>query len=307
MFDDQQSKGQPKQSPATGAGSVATPPSPPKQSPHSDQLSVPAADKVAEDMFASVSDEVGTPPPPSPRPPEGLPESSLEEKKDAGGDAIRPLKIARDLDQPSPFKKKELGGDSPNLPASTNEITPPVELKSDPLKFGSRRTILIVVIAIVALGLGVGAWWIWGLNRAKPIEEDMISQTEERGIEESKTEEGGRLEETFPAEQEERATFPSEDGEPVVDVKEPEFESVFPDLPPDSDADGLTDAEEKLYGSNINSSDTDGDGLYDREEVKVWKTDPTLSDTDGDGYMDGEEVAGGYNPNGLGRLQQIPR
>lgn len=48
----------------------------------------------------------------------------------------------------------------------------------------------------------------------------------------------------------------------------------------DSDADGLTDAEEERYG-----------------------TDPMNPDTDGDGYSDGDEVASGYNPNGPGLLE----
>src|SRR6266567_3674295 len=41
----------------------------------------------------------------------------------------------------------------------------------------------------------------------------------------------------------------------------------------DSDCDGLTNTEEKLYG-----------------------TDPTNPDTDGDGYSDGVEVKSGYDP-----------
>jgi len=41
----------------------------------------------------------------------------------------------------------------------------------------------------------------------------------------------------------------------------------------DSDCDGLTNAEEKLYG-----------------------TDPNNPDTDGDGYSDGVEVKSGYDP-----------
>lgn len=47
----------------------------------------------------------------------------------------------------------------------------------------------------------------------------------------------------------------------------------------DSDNDGLTDAEEKIYG-----------------------TDPHNPDTDGDGYLDGAEVKAGYNPLGAGKL-----
>jgi len=45
--------------------------------------------------------------------------------------------------------------------------------------------------------------------------------------------------------------------------------------------------------------------LTDREEVKVYQTDPLNSDTDGDGYKDGEEIAGDYNPKGQGKLLEI--
>ncbi len=62
----------------------------------------------------------------------------------------------------------------------------------------------------------------------------------------------------------------------------------------DSDADGLTDAEETgLYGSDPHNPDTDGDGLTDYEEVKAfygYKTDPLDPDTDKDLLKDGAEV-----------------
>lgn len=73
----------------------------------------------------------------------------------------------------------------------------------------------------------------------------------------------------------------------------------------DSDQDGLTDEEEKFLGTDINNIDSDNDGLFDREEVKVYKTDPLKEDTDGDGYLDGAEVKGGYNPNGPGKLYEL--
>ena len=89
---------------------------------------------------------------------------------------------------------------------------------------------------------------------------------------------------------------------------EEEKGSVTPNLPKqdikktdiDSDGDGLFDNEEKEYGTDINRSDTDSDGLTDFEEVINWKTDPLVLDTDGDGYSDGQEVEGGYNPLGSG-------
>lgn len=85
--------------------------------------------------------------------------------------------------------------------------------------------------------------------------------------------------------------------EPVVEDTNPEEESVVPDdntepaaaapLPPlvapksgDQDGDGLTDAEETLYG-----------------------TDAQLTDSDGDSYLDGVELLGGFNPAGAGRLE----
>lgn len=48
----------------------------------------------------------------------------------------------------------------------------------------------------------------------------------------------------------------------------------------DSDADGLTNQEEVLYGTNAGSADTDGDGFHD-----------------------GQEVLARYNPNGAGKLE----
>ena len=47
--------------------------------------------------------------------------------------------------------------------------------------------------------------------------------------------------------------------------------------------------------------DSDGDGLTDREE-KIFQTDLYNPDTDGDGFLDGIEVSGGFNPNGDGKL-----
>jgi len=70
----------------------------------------------------------------------------------------------------------------------------------------------------------------------------------------------------------------------------------------DSDKDGLTDEEEQLLGTDLDSTDTDGDRLFDYEEIKTYHTDPLNPDSDSDGYLDGGEVQGGYNPNGPGKL-----
>ena len=87
--------------------------------------------------------------------------------------------------------------------------------------------------------------------------------------------------------------------EPVEE--EPEVVTVV-----DSDGDGLSDAEEMALGTDPDLVDTDEDGLGDREEENVYGTDPLDADTDGDTYTDGAEVEGGYNPNGSGKLFEVP-
>lgn len=88
----------------------------------------------------------------------------------------------------------------------------------------------------------------------------------------------------------------------------------------DPDSDGLTNAEERFYGTDAHKADTDGDGYLDGQEVRggydpkgpgkldsdndsfpdpderQFGTDPFNPDTDGDGFSDGEEIKHGYNP-----------
>lgn len=68
---------------------------------------------------------------------------------------------------------------------------------------------------------------------------------------------------------------------------------------PDTDHDGLTDAFEKLVGSDAKRADTDGDGLSDGYESVTSHTDPLSADTDVDGLSDPAELAAGTD---AGRL-----
>ena len=58
----------------------------------------------------------------------------------------------------------------------------------------------------------------------------------------------------------------------------------------DGDNDGLTDDEERKFGTNPELADTDGDGLKDGDEVNLFKSDPLKIDPDDDGLADGEEI-----------------
>jgi FtsZ-interacting cell division protein ZipA len=64
----------------------------------------------------------------------------------------------------------------------------------------------------------------------------------------------------------------------------------------DSDLDGVSDEEEKRIGTNADNPDTDGDGLLDGDEVRLYHSDPLKSDTDGDGITDGKAVRMNKNP-----------
>ncbi len=61
------------------------------------------------------------------------------------------------------------------------------------------------------------------------------------------------------------------------------------DAQDDYDGDKLNNFEEYKYGSDINTPDSDGDGISDYDEVYVHKTDPANPDTDGDGITDKED------------------
>lgn len=61
---------------------------------------------------------------------------------------------------------------------------------------------------------------------------------------------------------------------------------------PDTDGDGLLDAEETT--TSATNADTDSDGLSDYQEIFVSFTDPTDGDTDNDGTLDGSDST----PNG---------
>ncbi len=65
----------------------------------------------------------------------------------------------------------------------------------------------------------------------------------------------------------------------------------------DADGDGLSNSKEESLGTDLFKKDTDQDGLFDKEEVEVYSTNPLEPDTDGDGKNDGWEVENGFDPN----------
>lgn len=64
----------------------------------------------------------------------------------------------------------------------------------------------------------------------------------------------------------------------------------------DLDFDGLTNKQEKEYGTNPELLDTDMDGLDDYYEIFTSKTDPLKADSDNDGLSDYDEIQLGLDP-----------
>lgn len=70
----------------------------------------------------------------------------------------------------------------------------------------------------------------------------------------------------------------------------------IPDSEEDPDGDGLTNLEEQEYGTDPLNPDSDGDSLSDSFEINSLGTNPLLKDTDGDGLSDDSELRLGTDP-----------
>jgi len=64
----------------------------------------------------------------------------------------------------------------------------------------------------------------------------------------------------------------------------------------DNDGDGLSNLEEEDLGTSPLATDTDADGLSDKDEGTLYGTDPLLADSDDDYIRDGFEVDVGLDP-----------
>lgn len=78
------------------------------------------------------------------------------------------------------------------------------------------------------------------------------------------------------------------DGDGVIDTKE--IELGTDPFSADSDNDGVSDGDEIELGTDPLSADSDGDGLSDGDEVNSYNTNPLSTDSDGDGLSDYDEV-----------------
>lgn len=174
-------------------------------------------------------------------------------------------------------------------PIAAAAVAPPSALPDAPHHSGFGFVKIVLVVVVVLVLVAGAAYAAYQVMVRKPTDAGIVNSVSDEGVvatDNTKIEENDILVEP----------------DPKVEDEKPVNKGTFLD----SDGDGLTNAEELDAGTLSNNPDSDNDGLGDREEVEVYETDPREADTDSDGFLDGQEVAGGYNPNGDGRLFNVP-
>lgn len=223
----------------------------------------------------------------------------FDEPKDifAGTDAPTP---AGAVPPPAPQSPAMIAPPPTRLPPSYGSV-PPGAMAPAPLLpthhsgIGVGKVLLIIVVALLILG--ISGFFAYRLMVQPSTEGSVVNAVPDTGV----TDE---TENVASDDQEDDETTPGSTA--TTTTPPPPTQTTNPSTLLDSDGDGLTNAKELEAGTSVTKADTDGDGLGDREEVEVYGTDPRKVDTDGDSYLDGQEVAGGYNPNGTGRLFVVP-
>ncbi len=274
MFDDQS---QDTQQPGTSAGAV------PPQTGQS-----PAPGQAAPVPPTSAQTQQQAPPTisvqPAPVAPQSPETSSVQPE---------PIDIFDDVDPAAqtthPPQQNMTEGATSGMSTSDNHF----------LKILMRVLVVVLVVVIVGGLLAYGIWWFMGREvvMEENVEQQPIGATENM---EETNEESAAIKEPVVV-IDDTLSGPSENIFLEEEIIQPEE-----NIPLDTDKDGLTDVEERDYGTNINLLDTDKDGLTDYEEVHTFRTDPLNNDTDGDTYLDGDEVRNGYNPAGEGKLVPPP-
>lgn len=248
-------------------------------------------------------------------PPSGLPVTP-DNNTDTSPQAPKDKMVVEDMLAES-SEESLAGGTVPDIPSITHSLsdgkaevsisnTPPItpptmtgvpNMPDDPMSWpdnsasvaGKKKMLIAGIVVIVIILLGIGGYVAY---QRFVVQQPVVPASE------SENANGDTSTDT-------ESTNNDTSAVPVVEgnTSDTEDSGVDLSLPIDSDGDGLTDQEELKYNTDPDLADTDRDGLFDREEVVSWKTDPLNPDSDGDSFLDGDEVKNGYDPLGPGKLE----
>ncbi|MFH1111889.1 MAG: hypothetical protein V1712_02355 [Patescibacteria group bacterium] len=198
-----------------------------------------------------------------------------EPKKLSVEDIFADTEVVPTTTPPPPSASSSFVPPPPIPPAAPQSLGSEISAMPTKPSLGDGKKWLMIVGAVVVVLIIGGAYWWWFLS-SEPANNVNTEVNKE----------------------------PVELEQPVVNTPI-EVPSANPELE-DIDNDRLNAREEAELGTDPANYDTDADGLFDGEEVKVYHTNPLNPDTDGDGYLDGMEVMNNYNPNGSGKLLELP-
>jgi hypothetical protein len=230
-----------------------------------------------------------------------LPESPMPAQSDPGS---VPENVASNEEVATPQRMAET---TPLAPTSFREPSMPHKKK--------RQWVLVVggIVIIIIMGIAgvvVARFFVGAGEESTDVTSEMVGNEET-----SRNEEQNTVVDTEDVIVDETST--NEDEESVSSETEV---ITSEDAVLDGDEDGLTIAEERFYGTDVEVADTDGDGYADGEEVRAgydplgpgkldsdndgfpdpdereFGSDPFNPDTDGDGFTDGDEIKNGHNP-----------
>lgn len=270
-----------------------------KNSPGTAPANLPLA-KEPEDMFANLDNS-------------NKPMSMPTATANSNGTSDIPNALASGkLKIKEPIASGVLGAfpNNPPTAAPQNNVsqTPPVYTMKEPVL---GKIILLMFLLLLLVGLGYGGYWFYGQYFVQSVNgennnQSAVSNENEQVPSSSqpvKTENMSTTTNTNVVNSEnEQANDDTDMTTGTNVVQDASNDKVLFGEPVDSDRDGLDDIREKALGTDLNSADTDGDGVNDGDEVNIWHTDPKNPDTDGDGYPDGQEIKNGYNPRGDGKI-----
>ncbi|MBI4599556.1 hypothetical protein HY732_01395 [Candidatus Uhrbacteria bacterium] len=172
-------------------------------------------------------------------------------------------------------QKKATGQEGPVFSEEVNPIyTMPSTFRRTAPKASGGRIAFIIFGSLFALAIiGTGVFLFLSSQRQappQPAQQQAPVQEEQQAVKEqpSAQEQTPPAQEQAPAEQP-AGEQPAEQA-PVQEQQpqQAEEQKTPPLLGVDEDQDGLTDAEERLYGTGEAKSDTDGDGFSDGNEIK---------------------------------------